>query len=105
MLKLCCFVPESHLDSVKMAMFDAGAGRIGQYEQCAWQTLGLGQFKPLGDANPFLGREGALEQVAEYNVEMVCEERFVEDAIKALHTAHPYETPAYEVYTLLNRPR
>ncbi len=104
MLKLCFFVPESHLDSVKMAMFDAGAGRIGQYDQCAWQTLGLGQFRPLEGSSPFLGREGALEQVAEYKVEMVCEERFGEAAINALHDAHPYETPAYEVYTLLNGP-
>lgn len=102
MLKLCFFVPESHMESVKQAVFDAGAGRIGGYDQCSWQTLGAGQYRPLAGASPFLGEVGELELVTEYKVEMVCEERYIARALDALKLAHPYETPAFEVYPLLD---
>ena len=55
MLKLIYYVPESHLESTKLAIFEAGAGGIGHYEHCAWQVKGIGQFKPVQGANPFLG--------------------------------------------------
>lgn len=82
-------------------MFAAGAGRIGDYDSCAWQVLGVGQFRPLAGAKPFLGDVGVVEQVAEFKVEMVCTAEAVYRAIAALKASHPYEEPAYDVVKLL----
>jgi hypothetical protein len=101
MYKLCFYVPVSHLDQVKAAVFAAGAGRIGDYDSCCWQVLGQGQFRPLVGSNPFLGQEGAVEAVAEYRVEMVCEEQSLKGAVSALLEAHPYEEPAWDVVVLV----
>ena len=65
MLKLIYYVPEYHLETTKLAIFEAGAGGIGNYEHCAWQVLGTGQFKPVKGANPFIGELDALEQIPE----------------------------------------
>lgn len=100
MYKLCYFVPESHLESTKQALFAAGAGRIGDYDCCAWQCLGQGQFRPLPGSNPYLGKSGEVETVSEYKVEMVCEDSLVAEAVQALKQAHPYEEPAYEVFRI-----
>jgi hypothetical protein len=100
MYKLCFFVPESHLESTKAAVFAAGAGRIGAYDQCCWQVKGLGQFCPLPGSNPFVGRVGGLETVEEFRVEMVCSDERIAAAIAALKRAHPYEEPAYDVWRL-----
>ena len=100
MYKLCYFVPESHLEKTKQALFQIGAGRIGQYDSCCWQCLGQGQFRPLAGSDPFLGQQGLVEKVSEYRVELVCEDRLIRDAVTALRQAHPYEQPAYEVYRL-----
>lgn len=100
MYKLCFYVPESHLEAVKEAVFAAGAGRIGDYEACCWQVAGQGQFRPLAGANPFLGQRGELERVAEYRVELVCADDRITAAVAALKAAHPYEEPAYDVWRL-----
>ena len=102
MYKLCVYVPESHLEDVKAALFAAGAGRIGNYEQCCWQVLGSGQFKALAGSNPHLGEVGSLEQVPEWRVEMVCSEASVAGAVKALKQSHPYEEPAWDLIALAN---
>ncbi len=83
-------------------MFDAGAGQLGNYNNCAWQTAGKGQFKPLAGSDPFLGTSGNLEFVDEFKVEMMCDEACLEAAIKALKSSHPYEVPAYSVIKLEN---
>lgn len=100
MYKLVFFVPESHLEQVKQAVFAAGAGRIGDYDSCCWQTLGQGQFRPLQGSNPYLGQQGEVETVEEYRVEMVCADKLIGAAVKALVDAHPYEEPAYDVWEL-----
>ncbi|TQV66132.1 NGG1p interacting factor NIF3 [Exilibacterium tricleocarpae] len=100
MYKLCFYVPESHLEMVKQALFDAGAGRIGNYDCCAWQTPGQGQFRPLAGSEPFIGRRGEVEIVAEFKVEMVCAADKVSAAVAALRRSHPYEEPAYDVWSL-----
>ena len=87
MYKMCYFVPETHVEKTKQALFDAGAGRIGDYDSCAWQCLGRGQFRPL-------------EAVDEYKVELVCADELIKDALAALKQAHPYEEPAYEIYRM-----
>lgn len=100
MYKLCFFVPQTHLDAVKQAIFQAGAGRIGDYDQCCWQIKGKGQFRPLPGSQPFIGESGALEVVEEYRVEMVCADDRIRKAVAALRRAHPYEEPAYDCWML-----
>jgi hypothetical protein len=98
--KLCFYVPASHLEAVKAAVFAAGAGRIGAYDQCCWQVLGEGQFRPLAGSNPHLGVRDRLETVAEYRVEMVCAEACAPAVVAALRHAHPYEEPAFDLLRL-----
>ncbi|MEK1905469.1 MAG: YqfO family protein [Pseudomonas sp.] len=100
MYKLCFYVPESHLDTVKTAMFAAGAGRIDNYDNCCWQTLGTGQYRPLNGSDPFLGQLGRTEEVAEWKVELVVADELIHDVVKAMKKTHPYETPAFDVWRL-----
>ncbi|WP_079202971.1 YqfO family protein [Pseudomonas sp. CC6-YY-74] len=100
MYKLCFYVPESHLEQIKQAVFAAGAGRIGNYDSCCWQTLGQGQYRPLVGSAPFLGQQGQVHQVAEWKVELVVADELLHDSVKAMKKAHPYETPAFEVMRL-----
>ena len=95
------YIPESHLEHVKQAMFNAGAGRIGNYDSCCWQAKGVGQFRPLEGNNAFIGETGKVEQVDEFKVEMVCEEKKIYGVIEAMKQVHPYEEPAYDVYQSL----
>lgn len=100
MYKMCYFVPESHLEATKSALFEVGAGRIGDYDCCAWQCKGQGQFRPLDGSQPFLGQTGEIERVDEFRVELVCMDDLIEVALQALKRAHPYEEPAYEVFRM-----
>lgn len=100
MYKLGFYVPESHVESVKAAIFAAGGGRIGDYEHCCWQVLGQGQFRPGPGADPFIGKAGQLETVAEYRVELVCADELIVEVVAALKQAHPYEEPAYDAWRL-----
>jgi structural hemagglutinin/hemolysin toxin protein RtxA len=97
MYKICVYIPESHLESVKNSLFKSGAGTLGKYSHCAWQVLGKGQFMPLAGNKAFIGTENEVEKVNEYLVEMICEDVFIDAAISALKTSHPYETPAYQI--------
>ncbi len=96
MFKLIYYVPESHLELTKLAIFEAGAGGIGHYEHCAWQVLGTGQFKPVKGANPFIGELDILEQIPEWRVEIIVPEDKAKQVGKALKASHPYEEPAFE---------
>lgn len=100
MYKLIFFVPKDYVEQVKEAVFAAGAGQIGQYQKCCWQTPGIGQFQPMEGSQPYIGEQGLLETVDEYRVEMVCESEFIREAVAALKQAHPYEEPAYDVTRL-----
>ena len=99
--KLVVYIPVDYVEQVKSAIFTAGAGKQGHYDQCCWQTLGKGQFRPLAGSDPFIGAEskvnGTVEQVDEYRVEVLCEEASLEGVVQALKAAHPYEEPAYDV--------
>lgn len=103
MYQLCFYVPTSHLESVKAALFAAGAGKLGAYEGCCWQTLGQGQFKPLANSRPFIGEVQTVSQVEEYKVEMVCAESCLNAVLQALRETHPYEEPAYHAYKILTQ--
>ncbi|WP_059394644.1 hypothetical protein [Pseudomonas putida] len=100
MYKLAFFVPASHVEVVKAAVFAAGGGRIGGYDHCAWQTLGQGQFRPLDGSQPYLGQTGQVEVVEEWKVELVVADDLITQVVAALRQSHPYETPAYEVWRL-----
>ncbi len=102
MFKLAFFVPESHVEQVKCAVFAAGAGRVGAYDQCSWQVLGHGQFRPLDGSQPFIGQGGVVERVQEWKVELVVADELIQQVVAALKQSHPYETPAYEVWRLEN---
>lgn len=101
LFKLTVYIPDSHLESVKTALFDAGAGQVGNYDRCAWQVLGEGQFRPLSGADPHLGKVGAVERVSEWRLELVVPDSRLQDVVSALKATHPYETPAYDVVALL----
>lgn len=101
MLVVVVYIPASHVDDVKRAMFAAGAGRIGEYSHCAWQVLGCGQFMPSVRANPHIGEAESLAQVDEYRVEMVCDDALLDAVLTAMKAAHPYEEPAFHAYPSL----
>ena len=100
LFKIEFYVPPSHLEIVKDALFEAGAGKVGDYDKCAWQTLGQGQFKPGSGSSPYQGSLDQLETVEEYKVELVCGAPELSLVVKALKNTHPYEEPAYAVIKL-----
>ncbi|MDS7933462.1 NGG1p interacting factor NIF3 [Acinetobacter sp. V91_7] len=101
MLKLIYYVPESHLELTKQAIFSAGAGGIGNYEHCAWQVKGIGQFKPVKGADPYIGQLNELEQVDEWRVETIVLEEKASAVAKSLKASHPYEEPAFEFIQII----
>jgi hypothetical protein len=100
--KLVWFVPEEALDVTRNAVFEAGAGRIGEYERCSWYTPGTGTFHGGETTDPAAGERGREERVAELRVETVVPDERLEAVVAALRAAHPYEEPAYDVYPLLD---
>ena len=102
MIKLVFFVPVGEKEKVKKAVFDVGAGKIGNYDCCCFEMIGDGQFRPLDNANPALGENGVVEVVKEARIEMVLDDKIKSIVEQALIESHPYETPAYEFYSLLN---
>lgn len=102
MYYIAVYVPESHTEAVKKAMFRAGAGKIGLYDSCAWVSRGTGQFRPLPDSHPERGTHMQVETVTEYKIEMVCDDKYLKSVIGALKQSHPYEEPAYHVIKLVD---
>lgn len=96
--KVITFVPEKDVNAVAEALYAAGAGAIGNYSHCGFQSSGTGTFKPLAGANPTIGQRGKLEQVSEIRLETVVPAGKVGAVIAALRAAHPYETPAFDVF-------
>jgi hypothetical protein len=101
-VKLVWFVPEDALDATRDAVFEAGAGRIGDYERCSWYASGTGTFFGGEGTSPALGERGRDERVSELRVETVVSAARVAEVVAALRRAHPYEEPAYDVYPLLD---
>ncbi len=99
--KLVVFVPRESLETVRDALFAAGAGRIGDYERCSWYTAGTGTFLGGEATEPSIGERGREERVAELRLETVYPEERHEEIVEALRRAHPYEEPAFDVYPLL----
>lgn len=98
--KLVVFVPDADREKVSDAVFAAGAGVIGQYEQCSFRLAGTGTFYGTDATNPTLGQKGRREDVSEWRLEVVVPEEKVDAVIAAMRTAHSYEEPAFDVYPL-----
>ena len=90
-------VPPADVDTVKKALFDAGAGEIGNYRDCAFDIEGTGQFTPVEGADPSDGEIGQTYRAAEVRVEFVAPARLRRPLIDALRAAHPYEEPAFDI--------
>jgi len=100
--KLVVFVPKGYENLVKEALAVNGAGGLGNYSHCFFQTGGTGNFKPLEGATPFLGSVGKVEEAEEYRIETVVTEKYLKKALSAMLKAHPYEEVAYDLYLLAN---
>lgn len=100
--KLVFFVPADHAEKVRDAVFEAGAGHIGQYDLCSFNAEGKGTFRASGTADPFVGEKGKLHSGPEIRVETIFRAPDLQRVIAALLGAHPYEEVAYDVYSLLN---
>ncbi len=101
--KLVVFVPESHHQAVLDALFNAGAGHIGNYSNCSFNLEGTGTFKGNADTNPFLGKPGELSREKEIRIETVFELNNESRIISALLKTHPYEEVAYDIYAIANK--
>jgi hypothetical protein len=102
--KLVVFVPREALDTVREALFGAGAGRIGDYERCSWYTAGTGTFLGGKGSEPTIGERGREERVSELRLETVYPEEREAEVVAALRAAHPYEEPAFDLYPLAAPP-
>jgi dinuclear metal center YbgI/SA1388 family protein len=98
--KLVVFVPLESAAKVSNAVFAAGAGAIGNYSHCGFQTEGTGSFLPLAGAKPTIGKKGKVEKVAEVRFETIVPAEKLAGVIAAMKKAHPYETPAFDCYRL-----
>jgi dinuclear metal center YbgI/SA1388 family protein len=100
--KLTVFVPTDHADLIRNALGKAGAGHIGNYSHCTFNSKGTGTFRPGQNSNPYIGKQGTLEEVDEVRIETIFPEHLQRKVMNALFHAHPYEEIAYDIYSLEN---
>ena len=103
LLKLVTFVPESYADLVRTTLFNAGAGRIGNYDSSSFNLPGEGTFRANDGCHPFCGEIGALHTEKEIRIETVLPAFRKGAVMQALLSVHPYEEPAFDFYLLENR--
>lgn len=103
LVKLVVFTPEPYAEQVVDALSKAGAGHIGNYSHCTFQSPGEGTFKPLEGTNPFIGTQDKIEHVDEIKVETIVREKDLSKVIEEMKKAHPYEEVAYDVVSLKNK--
>ena len=103
-LKVVVFAPDEDASEVRNAMAQAGAGVIGDYTDCSFMAPGTGTFKPMPDAEPYIGQVGNLEEAVEIRIEMSVPEWRLGPVLDAMIQAHPYEEVAYDIYPLENEP-
>jgi dinuclear metal center YbgI/SA1388 family protein len=102
--KWVIYVPRENAEAVQAAVFDAGAGQIGDYSHCSWSVSGIGQFLPHVGASPAVGSIGHVERVDEDRFEVVAPARVRTDVLSALRAAHPYEEPAFGIFAMVPPP-
>lgn len=98
--KLVVFVPVTHQEQVREAMFHAGAGWIGNYSHCSFNISGTGTFLPKEGTSPFIGKPGKMEQVSEVRIETIVPESVEKKVVQSMLKAHPYEEVAYDLYPM-----
>ncbi|MGZ3864187.1 MAG: Nif3-like dinuclear metal center hexameric protein [Bacteroidia bacterium] len=101
--KLVTFCPDAHAEKVRAALFKAGCGQIGNYDNCSYNLKGEGTFRGNENANPFVGEKGSTHFEPEVRIETVFESYIEKEVVRALHKSHPYEVVAYDIYSLDNR--
>ena len=101
--KLITFCPTEHAENIRKALFEAGAGNIGNYDNCSFNTPGTGSFRGSDKANPFVGEKGKLHYENEIRIETIYPVFLEENILKALFSVHPYEEVAYDIYRLENK--
>lgn len=101
-VKIVVFTPLAHSDEVRLTLAKAGAGMIGNYDSCSFSSRGIGRFRPLKGAQPFVGEIGKTEEVEEERIEVICPQNILKKVIEELKKTHPYEEPAIDIYPLLN---
>jgi dinuclear metal center YbgI/SA1388 family protein len=102
--KWVIYVPRENTEAVQAAVFEAGAGHIGDYSQCSWSVQGIGQFLPHEGASPAVGSVGNVERVAEDRFEVVAPARNRAAVLAAMRAAHPYEEPAFDIFAMVPLP-
>lgn len=102
LLKLVVFVPKDHAETLRNALFQAGGGAIGAYDECSFNTEGTGTFRGGEGTNPFVGQRGDRHHEPEVRVEVVMRPQLVAAVTKAMHEVHPYEEVAFDLYPLVN---
>ena len=100
--KLQVFSPVTHSEIIETALFEAGAGEIGNYSECSFVSEGIGSFKPGDGANPFLGVIGARHKENEVKIEVIYPKWRRNQVLQVMKSAHPYEEVAYEISSLSN---
>jgi hypothetical protein len=100
--KLVVFVPEKAVETLRKALFDAGAGEIGNYSSCSFNTQGQGSFKAGNNTNPYVGKPGELHFENEVRIETIFPAYLQYAVVSAMLKVHPYEEPAYDIYSLEN---
>ena len=103
LMKLAVFVPKLYSFKLREALFEAGAGQIGDYDSCSYSTEGLGTFRAGENANPFVGEPGKIHTEPEVKIEVVFPANITDKVLRALFNIHPYEEPAYDLIQLKNR--
>ncbi len=101
--KLITFVPQKEKEQVLQALYKAGAGNIGNYSECSYQTDGTGTFRPNEQATPAIGSAGVQETVEEKKLEVIFPAPLEGSVLSALFSSHPYEEPAYDLISLDNK--
>ena len=102
LLKLITFCPVDHAEKVRMAIFEAGAGHIGNYDCCSFNLVGNGTFRGSDETNPFVGEKNKVHTEKEVRVEVILPSFLKEKVVRALIGSHPYEEVAYDLYPLAN---
>ena len=100
--KLVVHVPKEYAVELKESLFNVGAGKIGNYKNCSFQTYGEGSFLPLDKAIPTIGEIGIQETVEEVKIELVFPKDIETKLINEMKKTHPYEEVSYQIYTLEN---
>lgn len=101
--KLIVFCPQENTEEVSQALFNAGAGNIGNYDECSFETEGKGGFRPNEKANPAIGKNGERENVYEHKIEVIVSAHQLSKVLAAMHKAHPYEEVAHDIIALENQ--